>query len=184
MDYNKVKSVIEGLLFAVGDEGIDLKQLATIIELDVEIVNDLIHDMQGDFKREKRGIQIVQLADSYQLTTLPEHIKYFERLATSPNNSTLSQAALETLGIIAYKQPVTKSDIEEIRGVQSERALKTLLNKELIKEVGRLDTIGRPIVYGTTRNFLDYFGLKTLSELPPLSEQIEICEEEECSLFS
>lgn len=184
LDYNKIKSVIEGLLFAVGDEGIELKQLAAIIEIDIDTVNDLIHDMQGDFKREKRGIQIVQLADSYQLTTLPEHAKYFERLATSPNNSTLSQAALETLGIVAYKQPITKADIEEIRGVQSERALKTLLNKELIKEVGRMDAIGRPILYGTTKEFLDYFGLKNLNELPPLAEQIEIHEDEDYSLFS
>ncbi len=183
LDYNKVKSVIEGLLFAVGDDGIDEKQIAEIVELDVETINDIIHDMQGDYKRESRGIRITQIADSYQLTTLPEHAKYFERLMYSPNNSTLSQASLETLGIIAYKQPITKADIEEIRGVQSERAIKTLISKELIKEVGRLDAIGRPILYGTTKEFLDYFGLKGLKELPPLAEQIEIRDDEEISLF-
>lgn len=183
MDYNKIKSIIEGLLFAVGDDGITNNQMAEIIELDVETINDIIDDMINNCKRESRGFQIIQTADSFQLTTLPEHAKYFEKLVYSPNNSTLSQASLETLGIIAYKQPVTKADIEEIRGVQSERAIKTLLSKELIKENGRLDAIGRPIIYGTTNEFLDYFGLKNLKELPPLAEQIELDEDENYSLF-
>ncbi len=183
MDYNKIKCIIEGLLFAVGEDGLSVEQMAEIIELDVETINDIIDDMVSDCKRELRGFQIIQTADSYQLATLPEHAKYFEKLVYSPNNSTLSQASLETLGIIAYKQPVTKADIEEIRGVQSERAIKTLLSKELIKENGRLDAIGRPIIYGTTKDFLDYFGLKNLKELPPLVEQIEISEEDDFSLF-
>lgn len=179
MDYSKVKSAIEGLLFAVGDEGIELKQISSVLELDVEVVKDIIFDMKADYKREVRGMQIVEYADSYQLATLPAHAKYFERLASSPKNSTLSQAALETLAIIAYKQPITRVDIEEIRGVQSDRAIKTLVMKELIKEIGRKEAIGRPILYGTTKDFLDYFGLKSLEALPKLAEQIEIKDEDE-----
>jgi len=183
MDYNKLKSIIEGLLFVVGDEGIDIKQLTAILEIDSETIEDLIDDMQGDYKRESRGIQIVQIANTYQLTTLPWQAVYFEKLASSPNNSTLSQAALETLAIIAYKQPITRMDIEEIRGVQSDRALSTLTSKGLIKEVGRMEGVGRPILYGTTKEFLDYFGLRNLKELPPPSE-LKLEEEEDILLFT
>ncbi|OEF97247.1 SMC-Scp complex subunit ScpB [Vulcanibacillus modesticaldus] len=179
MDYEKIKSIIEGLLFVVGDEGIDKKQLASIVGIDTETVEDVIYDMIEDYKREHRGIQIVQIVDTYQLTTLPEHAEYFERLATSPTHSSLSQAALETLAIIAYKQPITKAEIDDIRGVKSDRAIKTLINKRLIKEVGRMDAIGRPILFGTTKEFLDYFGLKNLEELPPPTEQIELEEDDE-----
>lgn len=183
MDYNKIKSIIEGLLFVVGDEGIDTKQLTSIIELDIETIEDIINDMQSDYKRENRGFQIIQIANTYQLATLPEHAVYFERLASSPTHSTLSQAALETLAIVAYKQPITRAEIDEIRGVKSERAINTLSNKGLIREVGRMEGIGRPILFGTTKEFLDYFGLKSLKELPPPSE-FNLDEEEEISLFT
>lgn len=184
MNYNKIKSVIEGLLFVAGDEGIDIKQLAAIVELDKETVEDIINDMLGDYKRGNRGFQIIQVADTYQLATLAEHAPYFERLATSPSNSTLSQAALETLAIIAYKQPITRLDIEEIRGVRSERSISTLVNKGLIKETGRLDAVGRPILYGTTKEFLEYFGLRSLKELPPPSEFYSKEDQEELLLFT
>lgn len=183
MDYNKIKSIIEGLLFVVGDEGIDAKQLATIIQIHVRDVVDIINDMQGDYKRENRGFQIIQIADTYQLATLPEHAIYYERLASSPTHSTISQASLETLSIIAYKQPITRAEIEEIRGVKSDRAISTLTSKGLIKEVGRMEVVGRPILYGTTKEFLDYFGLKSLKELPPPTE-INIEEEEDLFLFA
>lgn len=183
LNYNKIKSVIEGLLFVAGDEGIDIKQLAAVVELDKEIVEDIINDMLGDYRRGNRGFQIIQIADTYQLTTLPEHAPYFERLATSPSNSTLSQAALETLAIVAYKQPITRADIEEIRGVKSERSISTLVGKGLIKEAGRLDAVGRPILYGTTKEFLEYFGLRNLKELPPPSEFYQ-SDEEEVHLFT
>lgn len=174
MDYDHLKSVIEGLLFISGDEGLEAKQIAEIIEVAEETVVDLLEDMKADFRRSRRGIQIVEVARAYQLTTLPEHISYFEKLATSPSQSTLSQAALETLAIVAYKQPITRSDIEEIRGVKCEKALQTLLSKQLIREIGRAEGIGRPILYGTTREFLEHFGLREISDLPDPPVQLSV----------
>lgn len=141
--------------------------------------------MKSSFERAERGLQIVQIAGNYQLATLPEHAPYFERLAYSPSRSSLSQAALEALSIIAYRQPITRVEIEEIRGVKSERAIHTLVNKDLIEEVGRADAIGRPILYGTTKAFLDYFGLASLDDLPDLAdfESPEQLEEETQLLF-
>jgi segregation and condensation protein B len=169
MEYREMKSIIEGLLFVAGDEGLEIKQIVEVLEQDSDLVLDLIHDLQGDFQREHRGIQIVEVGGSYQFTTLPSHASYFERLAYSPTRSTLSQAALETLAIIAYKQPITRIAIEEVRGVKSDRALQTLSAKGLIKEVGRAEALGRPILYGTTKEFLDYFGLRGLQDLPESS---------------
>jgi segregation and condensation protein B len=164
-----MKSVIEGLLFASGDEGLDAKQLAEVLELDPLLASDLVLELRDELKRTGRGIQIVEVAGAYQLTTLAEHAPYFERLAYSPSRSSLSQAALETLSIIAYKQPITRVEIEEIRGVKSDRALHTLGGKDLIEETGRAEAVGRPILYGTTKQFLDYFGLSSLRELPESS---------------
>ncbi|MFD2611964.1 SMC-Scp complex subunit ScpB [Paenibacillus gansuensis] len=169
MNYQQLKSIIEGLLFVSGDEGIDAKQIAEVTEQDVRVITDILQDMKTDFAKEQRGMQIIEIAGAYQLTTLPAHAPYFERLAFQPQRGTLSQASLETLAIIAYKQPITRVEIEEIRGVKSDRALQTLTAKELIHEVGRADAVGRPILYGTTKSFLDHFGLPSLSELPETS---------------
>jgi segregation and condensation protein B len=166
MNYRQMKSVIEGLLFAAGDEGLDVKQIAEILEESDELIADLVQDLKNDLRREGRGIQIVEIAGTYQMTTLPEHAPFFERMAYSPTHATLSQAALETLAIVAYKQPITRIEIEEVRGVKSDRPIHTLVAKQLIQEVARADVIGRPILYGTTKQFLDYFGLKSLSDLP------------------
>jgi segregation and condensation protein B len=166
MDARGMKAVVEGLLFVSGDEGLDLKQLADVLEVQQTVVKELLRDMRTDFKRQGRGVQIVELAGSYQLTTLPVHAPFFEKLAYSPTRTSLSQAALETLAIVAYKQPLTRVDIEEIRGVKSDRALHTLVAKDLIEEIGRAEAVGRPILYGTTKAFLDYFGLAGLQDLP------------------
>ncbi|MEF3301863.1 SMC-Scp complex subunit ScpB [Paenibacillus sp. GYB003] len=171
MNYRQIQSVIEGLLFAAGDEGLDAKQIADVLELQPHEVTGLLKQMTELFKREERGVQIVEIAGAFQMTTLPEHAPYFERLAQSPTRSSLSQAALETLAIVAYKQPITRIDIEQIRGVKADRALQTLTAKNLIVEVGRAEAIGRPILYGTTKSFLDYFGLAGLHELPEASLQ-------------
>lgn len=166
MDYPKLKSIIEGLLFVAGDEGLEAKQIAEITEQDPKLVKDIVADLQSEYRSAGRGMQIIETGGAYRMASLPEHAVYFERLAASPSRSSLSQAALETLAIIVYKQPITRGEIEEIRGVKSDRALQTLLAKELIREVGRADAVGRPILYGTTKAFLDYFGLNSLSDLP------------------
>jgi segregation and condensation protein B len=168
VNFDELKGVMEGLLFVAGDQGLDVKTLAQILEQDAELVEDLIHDLQADFKRMQRGLQIIEIAGAFQLTTLAQHAAYFERLAFSPSHSTLSQAALETLAIVAYKQPITRAELEDIRGVKCEKAINTLNGKKLIQEVGRSETTGRPILYGTTKEFMEYFGLKSISELPPI----------------
>ncbi|WP_019638983.1 SMC-Scp complex subunit ScpB [Paenibacillus fonticola] len=185
MNFQDLKSIIEGLLFLTGEEGISVKQLAEVTEQRQEVILDALADMKSSFERAGRGLQIVQIAGNYQLATLPEHAPYFERLAYSPSRSSLSQAALETLSIIAYRQPITRIEVEEIRGVKSERAIHTLVNKDLIEEVGRAEAIGRPILYGTTNAFLDYFGLASLHDLPDLAdyENAEHLEEETQLLF-
>lgn len=169
MDFGAMKSAIEGLLFAAGDEGLDAKELAEVLEVDAHLAKELVLELQSELKRGGRGVQIVEVANAYQMTTIPEHAPYFERLAAAPTRSSLSQAALETLAIVAYKQPITRVEIEEIRGVKSDRALHTLVAKELIHETGRAEAVGRPILYGTTKQFLEYFGLRSIEDLPESS---------------
>ncbi|GAA3405324.1 SMC-Scp complex subunit ScpB [Paenibacillus hodogayensis] len=185
MNYRQIQSVIEGLLFAAGDEGLDAKQIADVIDLQPHEISGLLKQMAEEFQRLERGVQIVEIAGAFQLTTLPQHAPYFEKLAQSPTRSSLSQAALETLAIVAYKQPITRVEIEQIRGVKADRALQTLTAKNLILEVGRAEAIGRPILYGTTKPFLDYFGLAGLHELPEASllQNPDDLEEETRMLF-
>ncbi|OXS61256.1 SMC-Scp complex subunit ScpB [Cohnella sp. CIP 111063] len=166
MNYSTLKSVLEGLLFVSGDEGISAKTAAEVVETDVEVVTDVFKDLQKEFVKKNRGIRIAEVAGGYRLTTVIEHAPYFEKLAYSPSRSSLSQAALETLAIIAYRQPITRIEIEEIRGVKADRPIHHLVNKDLIEEKGRADAIGRPILYGTTKSFLDYFGLPSIQSLP------------------
>lgn len=166
MEFQKLKSIIEGLLFMAGDEGLTKRQLSDIMELDAEFAVDLVYDLQRDLEREERGVQITEVAGAFRMTTNAEHAPYFERMAYTPTRSQLSQAALETLSIVAYRQPITRIDIEEIRGVKSDRAIQSLVSKDLIEEVGRAEAIGRPILYGTTKSFLDYFGLASIRDLP------------------
>lgn len=186
MDFPKLKSIIEGLLFLSGEEGLSVKQMAEITEQPTDMITDALNEMKMSCEQEHRGIQIVQIAGSYKLATLPDHAPYFERLAYSPSRSSLSQAALETLSIVAYRQPITRVEIEEIRGVKAERAIHTLTNKGLIEEVGRAEAIGRPILYGTTKSFLDYFGLANIKDLPEPSQfeaDVDSLEEETQMLF-
>ncbi|MCC3379243.1 SMC-Scp complex subunit ScpB [Paenibacillus farraposensis] len=185
MDYLKLKSIIEGLLFLAGEEGLSAKQIADIVEQQQGLVEKSLEDIKQDMEQGGRGLQLVRIAGNYQLATLPEHAPYFEKLAYSPARASLSQAALETLAIVAYRQPITRIEIEDIRGVKSERAIHTLVNKELIEEKGRAEAIGRPILYGTTNSFLDYFGLGSLADLPQpeLFEDSDNLEEETQLLF-
>ncbi|AKG35454.1 SMC-Scp complex subunit ScpB [Paenibacillus durus] len=166
MDYKSLKSIIEGLLFLAGEDGLSARQIAEITEQRTELVGGAMEELREELASQGRGLQVVQIAGNYRLATLPEHAPYFERLAYSPSRASLSQAALETLSIVAYRQPITRVEIEEIRGVKSERAIHTLTNKDLIQEVGRAEAVGRPILYGTTKSFLETFGLASLKELP------------------
>lgn len=177
--------ILESLLFAAGDEGLTLKQIAKVMELPEFEVEEMIRLLKNDYDHnENRGISLIQIAGTYQLATKKEYAIYLKRLVEVPNASTLSQAALETLTIIAYKQPITRVEIEEIRGVKTERPIQTLVAKGLIQEVGRAEGTGRAILYGTTKEFLDYFGLKDLKELPPLPETEENdITQEEADLF-
>ncbi|AWI14216.1 MULTISPECIES: SMC-Scp complex subunit ScpB [Bacillaceae] len=177
--------ILESLLFAAGDEGLTLKQIAKVMELPEFEVEEMIRLLKNDYDHnENRGISLIQIAGTYQLATKKEYAIYLKRLVEVPNASTLSQAALETLTIIAYKQPITRAEIEEIRGVKTERPIQTLVAKGLIQEVGRAEGTGRAILYGTTKEFLDYFGLKDLKELPPLPETEENdITQEEADLF-
>ncbi|WP_276351765.1 SMC-Scp complex subunit ScpB [Cohnella caldifontis] len=185
MDYSTLKSVLEGLLFVSGEEGLSVKAIAEVVEMDPEVVLAVLSDLKQDFVRDGRGLRIAETAGGYRLTTAPEHAPYFEKLAYSPARAALSQAAIETLSIIAYRQPITRIEIEEIRGVKADRALHTLVAKDLIEEVGRADALGRPILYGTTKAFLDYFGLSSLDQLPDpvASEDDEDLEERTKMLF-
>ncbi|WP_227936108.1 SMC-Scp complex subunit ScpB [Alkalihalobacillus deserti] len=184
MTVQELQATIEGLLFVAGDEGLTPADLATIVEIEPETISDVIYSLQLLFKEQQRGLQIVEVAGAFRLTTKPEHAPYFKKMAASPLHSSLSQAALETLAIIAYRQPITRMEIDEIRGVKSDRAIHSLSSKLLIKEVDRAPGPGRPILYGTTKFFLDHFGLKDLEELPPLPENIdESSLEDEADLF-
>ncbi|GGB51572.1 SMC-Scp complex subunit ScpB [Fictibacillus barbaricus] len=184
MERNEIKAVIEGLLFVSGDEGIDRKQIAQVLEIDVKELDPFIDELKKSYEASDRGMSIVEYAGSLQFVTKPEHAVFYERLVETPGHSTLSQAALETLAIIAYKQPITRSEIEEVRGVKTEKPLQTLSAKGLVKEVGRAEGTGRAILYGTTKAFLEHFGLQSLKELPPLPENIqEESVEQEADLF-
>ncbi|WP_026673174.1 SMC-Scp complex subunit ScpB [Alkalihalobacterium bogoriense] len=184
MTLKELKGVIEGLLFAAGDEGLTCKQIAEVMETEEMTIMNILSELMVSYQKKDRGMQLVEVAGTYQLATKREHADYFKRLAYSPTHTGLSQAALETLAIIAYKQPITRIEVEEVRGVKSEKAIQTLVTKLLIKEVGRMDGTGRAILYGTTKEFLDYFGLNTIENLPPLPEAIdELAVEEEADLF-
>ncbi|MGX6442625.1 SMC-Scp complex subunit ScpB [Neobacillus sp. K501] len=185
MEIIKWQSILESLLFAAGDEGLTLKQVAEVLEVEEQKADEIMKDLRQAYENDvNRGIVIVQLAGTFQLATKKENASYLKRLVDSPNTTTLSQAALESLAIIAYKQPITRAEIEEIRGVKTERPLHTLVSKALIKEVGRAEGTGRAILYGTTKEFLDYFGLKNIKELPKLPEKVdEEYVQEEADLF-
>jgi segregation and condensation protein B len=174
VEMNNLEGIIESLLFAAGDEGLTIKQMAEVLEMDTREAEEVLSKIVSEYNNnQNRGIMIVQLADTYQLATKKECSPYLKKLVESPNNTTLSQAALETLAIIAYKQPITRTEIEDIRGVKTDRPLQTLTAKALIKEVGRVEGPGRAYLYGTTKEFLDYFGLKNIKDLPPLPEKVE-----------
>ena len=166
-------AILEGLLFVVGDDGLTLKQICDIMELSLEEGRDLILDLKNTYDDENRGIRINILGDRFKLSTKKEHREYYKKLVETPENNTLSQAALETLAIVAYNEPLTRIEVDEIRGVNSREMLRKLVAKGLVKEEGRRNLPGRPILYATTNEFLDYFGLSSKDQLPKFEQIIE-----------
>ncbi|TGA98158.1 SMC-Scp complex subunit ScpB [Sporolactobacillus shoreae] len=175
MTPEKMRSIIEGLLYLTGEEGLLLDQISKVLsDCPVRDITDTIEKMKADFENDDAcGLMVADLPNGYRLTTKPFMAGYAEKFAAIPKSSPLSQASLETVAIVAYKQPVSRITIDEIRGVKSERALQTLMVRGLIKEVGRAEGAGRAILYGVTSTFLDYFGLHSLDEMPPLIEAVK-----------
>lgn len=173
MQLNQYKAIVEGLLFSAGTEGLTTKQLLSVLDLDIEVLTHIINELKFDYENADRGIIIVEFDNRLFLATKPDYANYFKMVYTTPQETKLSQAGLETLAIIAYNQPVTRTEIEEIRGVKSDRPIQTLLSRALIEEVGRKDSVGRPMMFGTSVDFLTYFGLKSIDELPPLTESVD-----------
>lgn len=178
-----LSSKIEALLFVAGDDGLTIKQLSFLTESDEQELKQHLGLLEGKYEQNDSGIMLKQLAGVYQLVTRPEMADTVQKLADNPTAQALSQASLEVLSIIAYKQPITRIEIEDLRGVKSEKALHTLSAKALVQEVGRAERTGRAILYGTTKEFLDYFGLQSLKELPPLPQEAADEEEQETDLF-
>ncbi len=168
-----MKGVIEGLLYVQGDLGLTIDDVSNVLEISPEEAKELILSLKQDYINEDRGLRINYLGNTFKLTTKEEHKEYFKKLLENPKNNVLSNQALETLAIIAYNEPVTRLDIDEIRGVDSVYVVRRLLAKGLIKECGRSDKPGHPILYKTTDEFLDYFGLASKEDLP----KIEVLEE-------
>lgn len=168
MSIEKMYAVIEAVLFTMG-ESVETAKLAAAIEQDVSTTVKLIHNLMDIYEAEDRGIKIIELGDSFQLCTKPETYEYLIKVAAQPKKQVLTDVLLETLSIIAYKQPITKQEIEGIRGVSCDHAINKLVEYGLVDEVGRLDAPGRPILFGTTESFLRSFGVRNVDELPVIS---------------
>lgn len=165
VELKQIEAAIEAILFTMGDS-VELSRIATAIGHDEETTKRLIHNMMDKYQHEDRGIQIIELEDSFQMCTKKEMYEYLIRVASTPKRQVLTDVLLETLSIIAYKQPVTKMDIEKIRGVKCDHAVNKLVEYNLVCEAGRLDAPGRPILFATTEDFLRSFGVSSIEELP------------------
>lgn len=167
------EAIIEAVLFTMG-ESVPLEKLADVLELGQDETEFIIHQMMQRYEQEDRGIQIIELEGAYQMCTKKQMYEYLIRIASQPKKQVLTDVLLETLSIIAYKQPVTRAEIEKIRGVSSGHAVNKLVEYNLVCEIGRLDAPGRPLLFGTTEEFLRSFGVNSIDELPqPEPEQVE-----------
>lgn len=170
MELKEAESIIEGVLFAAGD-AVDVEKISDILDIDTKSTRAILTALADKYDREKRGLQIIRLEDSYQMCTRRDYQEYISRLAEPRRSQSLSDAAMEVLAIVAYKQPVTRAVIEQIRGVSCDSLVNKLLEKNFIEEVGRLDTPGRPMLFGTTEEFLRCFGIESIMELPEFDER-------------
>ena len=177
MSIGRLKAIVEALLFS-SHEPVPLKMLTSLTEASSKEILWVLDELKKEYSVESRGIELAELAGGYIFRTRSEHASYVQKLFSERKSTPISYAALETLAIIAYQQPVTRIDVEKIRGVSADSTIQTLLERRLIKETGRLESPGRPILYGTTPEFMVHFGLKNLEALPPLEASQEDFEEE------
>ena len=174
-------AILEGLLFVVGDDGITIDLISSVLNISEDETKRLILDLKEEYQKDNRGLRIDYLGNSIKLTTKMEHKDYYKKLIEESENI-LSEQAIEVLAIVAYNQPITRMEVETIRGINSVSLIKKLVLKGFLKESGRKDSIGNPILYKTTNEFLDYFGLKSIEDLPKIEKENEI--NEETDLFS
>lgn len=171
MEQTKAEAMIEAILFAMGSS-VSLDKLAETLELDKKETRSILAHMKEKYQAEDRGIELVELEGAYQLGTKGEAFEYLSKIARIPQKYVLTDTVLETLSIIAYKQPVTRGEIEKIRGVSCDHAVNKLLEYDLIEEVGRLDAPGKPLLFGTTEQFLRSFGVSSIQELPTMNPDL------------
>lgn len=179
-----LKGVLEGLLFVVGEDGLTIDKISEILEIKESEVKKLLTDLRKDYEENDRGIRISFLGNAFKLTTKTEHKEYYNKLITTSSSHILSNAALEVLAIVAYNEPITRLGIEEIRGVNSDQIVRKLVARNFLKEAGKLNSIGRPTLYKTTNEFLDYFGLATKEDLPKLDMSKYEKDNEEKDLYN
>ena len=173
MEIEKLQAAVEAILFTMGDS-VELEKIAAAIGHDYETTRKIVHTLMDRCEEEDRGVRIIELENSFQMCTKKEMYEYLIRIAKQPKKRVLTDVLLETLSIIAYKQPITKAEIEKIRGVSCDHAVSKLVEYKLVNEVGRLDAPGRPMLFGTTEEFLRSFGVHSIDELPVLNEdQVE-----------
>ncbi len=184
MNRTQMLAALEGLFYITGDDGLTAEDIAFVFEITTEEVIDLIESLTDMYDNSIRGLTILNTADNYKMVTKKEFIDVYRKIYTNINKTKLSNASLEVLAIVAYKQPITRAEIEDVRGINSDNIIRRILAMSLIKEIGRLDTPGRPIIYGTTKDFLDYFKLSSLEELPELLDQINLEDNIEKDLFN
>jgi segregation and condensation protein B len=175
--------ILEGILFVMGDEGVSLESITEIMSLEPDQVKELLSELKKRYEDKSRGLRISYLGNAFKLTTKEEHKEYYQKLVVNPGTNKLSQAALETLAIIAYNQPISTVEISELRGVDTRGLIRKLVAKGLIKEAGKSDMPGRPNLYRTTSEFLDYFGLATIEDLPEVKKE-EPSKDDETDLFT
>ena len=182
------KAVLEGLLFVVGEDGLTFEQIEDVLNIEEDEAKELLMELKKDYEDDARGLRIDFLGNRFKLTTKFEHREYYQKLIENPDTNVLSQSALETLAIIAYNEPITRVEIDKLRGVGSVQMVRKLVAKGFIKEVGRSELPGRPILYETTSEFLDYFGLATIEDLPDMRDFLEdnesVEEDKESDLYT
>lgn len=185
LEIEKIEAILEAVLFTMG-EAVDIKKLALAIDHDEKTTRKIVRNFMDQFNNSDRGIKIIEIEDSFQMCTKPEMYEYLIKVVSQPKKHELTEVVLETLSIIAYKQPVTRLEIEKIRGVSSDHSVNKLLEYNLVEEVGRLEAPGRPLLFGTTDEFLRQFGVKSIDELPIVNpeslEEFKIEAQEEIQL--